>query len=136
MRACVCAFMCVCMCACLCECVCVCMRVCVCVRECVYVLHRKNYLFIRYLLMCLAVPFKQPSRYIYDTCDTHAAVARPHTHLDPYKRYYMNGTTRIPVHIRVHYVCTPLKPANSRVGHPSHSTTSSLYTLYFPYIAS
>ena len=81
--------------------------------------------------MHLAVPFKQPSRYTYNTCDTHAAVAHPHTHFDPYKWYCMNGTARIPVHIRVHYVCIPLKPANSRVGHPSHSTTSSQYTIYF-----
>ena len=86
--------------------------------------------------MSLAVPFKQPLRYINDTRDTHTAVARPHTQLDPYKRYYMNSTTRILVHIRIHYVCIPLKPANSRVGHPSHSTTSLLYTVYIPYIAS
>ena len=94
-----------------------------------------NYLFIRYLITYLAVPFKQPSRYIYDTRDTHAAVAHPHMHLDPYKWYYINGTTRIPVHLRVYYLCIPLKPANLRVGHPfSHSTTSSLYMLYFPYL--
>ena len=86
--------------------------------------------------MRYAVPFKHPSLYIYDTRDAHATVACPHTHLDQYKRYYMNSTARIPVHLRVHYVFIPLKPANSRVGHPSHSTTSSLYALYFPYIAS
>ena len=84
--------------------------------------------------MGLAVPFKQPSRYIYDTCDTHAAVARPHMHLDPYKRYYMNGTARIPVHIRGHYICIPLKPANSRVRHPSHSTVLPLHYIHYTFL--
>ena len=98
--------------------------------------HRKNYLYTRYLIMCKAVPLKQPSLYIYDTSDTHLAVAHPHMHLDPYKQYYMNGTARISVHLHVYYIFIPLKPANSWVGNPSHSTTSSLYIYYFPYIAS
>ena len=89
---------------------------------------QENYLFIRYPIMRLAEPFEQPLLYIYDTRDTHTVVAYPHMHLDPYKRYYMNGTARTLVHIRVHYVCIPLKPANLQVGRPSHSTTPSLYS--------
>ena len=101
-------------------------------------LHRKTYLFMRYPIMHLVVPFKQLSRYIYDTRDTHVAVARPHTHLDPYKWYYMKGTTMIPVHLCVYYVCIPLKPANSRVGPgiPPIVLPLHYYTLYFPYITS
>ena len=102
--------------------------------------HRKNYLFMRYPIIRLAVAVKQPSRYIYDSRDTHAAVARIHTHLDPYKWYYMNGTAKIPVHLRVYYICIPLKPANSRVaigpGIPPIVLPLHYYTLYFPFIAS
>ena len=54
----------------------------------VYIYHRKNDLLTRYPFNCLTVPLKYPLRYIYDTRHIHAAVARSHTDVDPYKRAY------------------------------------------------
>ena len=77
---------------------------------CMYI-HRKIYFLTRYLTKHRTVPFKQPSQYIHDTRDIHAAVYHSHMDVDPCIRYYLNSTAPLPMWIRTIHVKTPLNGA-------------------------